>query len=369
MKWPWSKKSREHPVIEHLQRRLVELVDDLKTADDATDAATHAPRLQRTIALFLELGHVYRQIGRPREEAQVKAQAAKFMLVLPARQEINCWAQARQLLREAIEAISQSDATSMQLADAHIVLAEFLSREAMEATQGEQRKTNLADAERSLRTALEIIRGRTDATDAQQAGAANIQLADLYNKLGNIAKTRAATEPDNRRSRLQDAEDFFTQALSHCSPETSADMFAITENNLGSIKVTLLADAGDEAALRRAGEHFDAALRVIERSRQPHLHAMVHSNLGELALTLTNMGAGGRFDLLQSALSHLGEALPSFPANQFPQQHAKILFGQGRALVAMGQKDEAKQLFKEALAYRNHLPDGGAQIKASLAEL
>jgi tetratricopeptide (TPR) repeat protein len=362
MRWPWQKKApAADPIERHFQRRLVEMVDALKTSDEHASP----PHLERIIALFLELGHLYRETGRERDEAQVKAQAAKFMMVLPPRQEIDRLAMAQQLLREAIAVFAESDAGSSRLADARIVLAEYLSRESAE-TEGETRDRLLNEAETELRAALDILVAHQP---AEPDAATKTLMADLFNKLGNLAKSRSMGQTAGRRDHLKQARDFFAQAAAVCPADVSPDMFALTENNLGSTQIMLLGNRADEPGLNVAREHFSAALAAIDRTSQPHLHAMVHSNLGELALSLMKVKTGSSYDLLQSAMSHFGEALPAFPAAKFPQQYAKILFGQGRALARMGQKDEARRLLSEALDYREYLPDDGAQIEDALGEL
>jgi tetratricopeptide (TPR) repeat protein len=127
--------------------------------------------------------------------------------------------------------------------------------------------------------------------------------------------------------------------------------------------------AADEATLHEAEEHFYNALKAVEKGRQPQLYAMLHSNLGELMLAYTSINTHSRYDLLQNAMSHFGEALPLFPQDHHPLQYARILFGQGRALAMMGQKDAARQLYQEAYELRNHLPDHGRQIEKALADL
>lgn len=366
MKWPWSPKETNDPVIGHLQRRLAELVGQLgNTQQPKAALPVYLPDIERVIALFLELGHVYAMRGRPAEQAQVKAQAAKFMLVLPAQHEINYLSYAQVLLTEAVAELAKHDQARADLADAQVVLGEFVSREAVGQPDAAQRRARFDEAEEHLRQALALLAP----PDTAPAGSVAQQVADIHNKLGNIAKSRAGTQPGDREVLLRMAEQHFHDALKVCDAETSPDMFALTQNNLGSVQIMALGERVDADALHAAGERFHAALRAISRQRQPHLHAMVHSNLGELDLALTQAGTGSRFELLQSAVSHFGEALTAFPPEVFPAQHAKILYGQGRALALMGQKDEARRLLKEALEYRHALPDEGRQIEKTLDEL
>ncbi|MDP8226004.1 MAG: hypothetical protein P9L99_21770 [Candidatus Lernaella stagnicola] len=370
MRWPWSQKKDDSAVAEYVKQRLVELIAELRGIDPSqAEVAYHLPLLQRIITLFLELGHVYEKNGQARDAAQVKAQAAKFMLVLPARQEINHWAVAKDLLGQAIEALTEQDDPSLQLADAHIVRAEYLTREAAQTAGAPDRGARRDEAKKHLLSALEMLGVLAPDAPNKAAEHLSIQTADLYNKLGNLEKARALDAPPDADRHLRAALEYFTAALPHCAAGKSDDLLALTENNLGSVRVMLVGDRADETALREAGEHFQAALRVLDRARQPHLYSMIHSNLGELALALHESAGRRKFELLQSALSHFGEAMPGFPSEQFPQQYAKILYGQGRALAAMGQKDEARRSFEEALEFRDHLPDAGRQIKERLQRL
>jgi tetratricopeptide (TPR) repeat protein len=374
MFWRRSEKKDNAVVIRYLQRRLLELVEEFKRENRPdTPLAGLQPKLDRIISLFLELGHLFHLNAQFKEEAQIKAQAAKFLLALPPQREVNRLEMARQSLQEAIKALEHA-APSLTLADAHITLAEILSRGAAAEQDGTRRRAVHDAAEAHLRAGLDIV----TATAAQEKpGAANeairvlreLATADLYNKLGNLEKDRAVNEPGDRTRRLHKAREYYEVGLTHCRRELSPDIFAMTQNNLGSVEVLLSRLGDDDALLKQAEGRFEAALTALSKDKQPQLHALVHGNLAELLLLMVDTKLRSKYESLQHAIMHFGEALPAFPADRFPQQRAKILYGQGRALALMGQREEAKKLLEDALALKEHLPDNGQQIAETLEDL
>jgi len=337
-------RKRRTEAIAYLQQRLAELATDLrKEPNPAMPPASYLSKVDRLMALFMELGHLFQLTGRCAEEAQVKLQAAKFLLVWPAQPAGNRRAPAIELLREAIAAQEKTGAV-LQLADAHVVLSEYLAQQAGEGQDPAQlleiyRETEMhlqAAAEIYLRPELRRRLRRKSATEEQRLG---MHLADLYNKLGNLEKNRAAAEPTLDRVHLQKALDHNARAEEYCSPDVSPDLFAITRNNVGSVQVMLALIDDAVEHMRQAAEQFRAALGALDRHRQPQLHALVHTNLGEVLLALSGAQVGPTFEQLQQSLLHFGEALPPFPPDRFPQQYAKILYGQGRALKLIGQRE------------------------------
>lgn len=374
MFWKRKRKSDHEVVIAYLQQRLVELVEELKTdIQPDTRLETHLSKLDWIISLFHEIGHLYRLEGRSREEAQIKAQAAKFFLLLPARREFDRLAAAEKWLLEAI-AILQAGAPSVSLADAHTVLGELLLRRAAEARDGRARAEMLLSAGENLEAALAVAENETlknhwrDENQPQRPSR-ELYLTDLFNKLGNLQRNLATAFPAQSVGHLTKAHGYYSRALDYCPREQATDLFAVTQNNLGMVGMMIAGQAADEATLREAEEHFHRALAAVEKGRQPQLYALLHSNLGELMLAYTGVQVRSRYELLQHAMSHFGEALPYFPQEHHPLQYARILFGQGRALAMMGQKDAARQLYQEAYDLRSHLPDQGRQIEKALAEL
>lgn len=366
-------RQRRSAAIAYLQQRLAELANDLrKETTTTTQPAVYLPKVDRILALFLELGHLYHLTGRYIEEAQVKVQTAKFLLILPAQPPVERRELAIKLLREAIAAQVNTRVT-LPLADSHVMLSEYLMQQALTRQDPAQLLEIFREAEEHLLAAaaiyLQPASPDPDRKAAPDKHTLQMHLADLYNKLGNLEKSRAAAEPAQDRAHLEKALVHYAQAEEYCSAASSPDLFAITRNNVGSVQVMLALIDNAVEHMRLAAEQFRTALSALDRHRQPQLHALVHTNLGEVLLALSGAQIGPTYEQLQQSLLHFGEALPAFPPDRFPQQYAKILYGQGRALKLMGQREEARNLLAEALIYRAHLPNNGRQVEELLHDL
>ena len=374
MFWKRKRRNENEIVIAYLQRRLVEQVEELKAnIKPNSNPEIHLAKLDWIISLFHEVGHLYLLEGRPRDEAQIKAQAAKFLLLLPARRDFDRLAAAEKWLLESIATLRSGELT-FSLADAHAVLGDLLLRRAMETKDPEARRAALSAARENLEAALAVAENESLADRWRDDNQPNrpsreLYLTDLFNKLGSLRRNLATANPVESFAHLTKAHEYYSRALTYCPRSQAPELYAVTQNNLGMVGMLIAGQAADEATLNEAEKHFRDALQAVEKGRQPHLYAMLHSNLGELMLAFTGTHAHSRYELLQSAMSHFGEALPFFPQDHYPLQYARILFGQGRALAMMGQKDAARQLFQEAYDFRSHLPDNGRQIEKALAEL
>jgi hypothetical protein len=269
------------------------------------------------------------------------------------------------LLRQARAAIESGD-----LDGAERVLAETRQVARTARVQAQLRETEVIKVAADVRAlrldylgaaALYAEASETASQDMGQWSLRYWQMQALYNR------GRLFNEPEPLREAVRIG---VTYAMPLAPRETRPERWAVTQTSLG-LALQVLGERGDDAALARSVQAFEAALTVLTREREPQGWAEATNNLGLALLTL-----GERGD--DAALSRSVEA---FQAAQLVMTRERDPVGWeaaqtnlGLALLQLGERGDAAALtqsiaaFEAALtiATRERDPDGWAATMGNL---
>jgi tetratricopeptide (TPR) repeat protein len=220
-----------------------------------------------------------------------------------------------ELVRQAKEALDQG---RLPEADALLGRAKELEAVALGEIRKFRQRAQEAEDRRALNLAkIEAIQGDIALTQLRHADAAErfeqaaaLVPAEHADERANYLFQQAGAlyEVGDRRgdnAALRRAVDVYNAVLEHWTHERAPLDWAATQNNLGSALQTLGA-RGDDQALRRAVAAFEAALEEHTRERAPLDWAMTQNNLGNALQTL---GARGDDQALRRAVAAYEAAL------------------------------------------------------------
>ena len=200
-------------------------------------------------------------------------------------------------------------------------------------------------------------------------------LVDATDKLATLLKASAATEPDDRRARLQlslgnalrtlgeresgterleQAVAAFHAALKELTRERVPLDWATTKTNLGNALVVLGGRESGTERLEQAVAAYRDALKVRTRERVPLGWAMTQNNLGH-ALRILGARESGT-ERLEQAVAAFHAALKERTREREPLDWAATKNGLGNALVALGGRESGTERLEQAVAaYRDSL--------------
>jgi tetratricopeptide (TPR) repeat protein len=157
---------------------------------------------------------------------------------------------------------------------------------------------------------------------------------------------------------LRRAVQAYEAALQERTRERAPLDWAATQNNLGAA-LRVLGERGDDAALRRAVQAYEAALQERTRERVPLDWAATQNNLGN---ALRVLGERGDDDALRRAVQAFEAALQERTRERAPLDWAATQTNLGIALRILGERGDngealrrAVQAFEAALeVFRRH---------------
>jgi tetratricopeptide (TPR) repeat protein len=178
---------------------------------------------------------------------------------------------------------------------------------------------------------------------------APLDYAATQNNLGNAYQVLA--EVEDRAANLRRAVECYQRALQYCTPESAPLDHATTQNNLG-IAYRALAEVEDRAAsLRRAVECYQRALRYLTAESAPLDYAITQYCLGRAygALAGTEEHTEGRAVDLRRAIEHYQAALQYLTPKSAPLNYTWTQNGLGNAYRDLAEVEARAENLRRAI--------------------
>lgn len=258
----WSHASSFDPGLypAHRGAPLVGRVRDFVVGPASTDPTNERPHARRRATSAMARWSV-----ESRWEA-LEAYATAVASLAEGQARTEGFEESLAVRERALEVLDPGD--SAHRAATHLAMGGVLLR-LSERTSGAARRRVLTKAVSSLRGAVADSSGDADPSS----------WGDAQNQLG-IALARVAQQDDSDTASLVDAVAAFRAALHVHIRERTPLLWAMVQNNLGNVLVTLADRVPCTSCLHEAIAAFRATLDVWQRDRAAPLWAMAQNNLG-----------------------------------------------------------------------------------------
>lgn len=185
------------------------------------------------------------------------------------------------------------------------------------------------------------------------------RLGDIFNDMGNYTwlLVRQLPDKDSKQRHLQQAIEYYQQAIAVMPEEPDAEFFAMVQNNLGAVYSDLAPLQDTTAALHQAVQAYETALQYRSPTTDTLRYVSTQNNLGTVYWHLAQKE--GSVNHLLGAVGCYEAALVLLSEEQEPMNWAMMQNNLGTAYLNLSQYQDpfaclevAVTAYQAALRYR-----------------
>ena len=179
------------------------------------------------------------------------------------------------------------------------------------------------------------------------------QLEDWAREEYNLGNIWCEMPEDDYPDKWQQAIRHYEQALKVRTRERNPRCHAATLQNLGTA-YRRLPDGNPVVNIMKAARCYRRALEIYDRKSSPEQYAALRNNLGNAYLSLAMVGGRNRQRCARHALEHLNRSLDVRTRAEFPVDYAVTQYNRGQAFLLLADGDpeacflQATACFQEA---------------------